>query len=345
MIRLRHDGRVHERRVVGGQSRVVAGGLDLLEVGGLDDAVLDRDLVLLARAVVGDRQGVGHGSCRLLRFRLDIGGRERVRRRSGTVPPPTGPGLRCGSVRYRTAATAGPRTCATQHAQSSLAHPAHCTTGRAGPCLDTLVAARDGSDAAVSVFRYDCTHMSESTERRPVVVIVNPTAGLGAVRDGARARAEQAAGLCRCHTVQKVEVVVTTQAGHARELAAVGGASTARGWWWRGVATARQRSGRRRWRSRVTVLGVVPAGSGNGLARELHIPLDPRAAFDAAMAGVDRRIDARLTGRPRLRQRGRHGPGCARGAALCGDWSHRRGTGGLRAGGACARCASSSPTT
>ena len=39
------------------------------------------------------------------------------------------------------------------------------------------------------------------------------------------------------------------------------------------------------------VLGVVPAGSGNGLARELSIPLEPRAAFDAVMGGVDRRID------------------------------------------------------
>jgi YegS/Rv2252/BmrU family lipid kinase len=40
-----------------------------------------------------------------------------------------------------------------------------------------------------------------------------------------------------------------------------------------------------------TVLAVVPAGSGNGLARELNLPLDPRLAFDAAIAGVDRRID------------------------------------------------------
>jgi len=39
------------------------------------------------------------------------------------------------------------------------------------------------------------------------------------------------------------------------------------------------------------VLGVVPAGSGNGLARELSIPLKPRAAFDVLTAGVDRRID------------------------------------------------------
>ena len=60
--------------------------------------------------------------------------------------------------------------------------------------------------------------MSGSTERRPVVVVVNPTAGLGAVRDGARARAEQAAAFALSHG-SEVEVVVTTQAGHARELA------------------------------------------------------------------------------------------------------------------------------
>ena len=39
-------------------------------------------------------------------------------------------------------------------------------------------------------------------------------------------------------------------------------------------------------------LAIVPSGSGNGLARELNIPLDPAAAFDVVFAGRSRVIDA-----------------------------------------------------
>ena len=121
------------------------------------------------------------------------------------------------------------------------------------------------------------------------MVVVNPTAGLGAAGDGARARAEQAAAFAVAHG-SAVEVVVTTQAGHARELAqsaARRGARMVVAWGGDGtvneVASSLAGSD--------TVLAVVPSGSGNGLARELNLPLDPRLAFDVAMAGVDRRID------------------------------------------------------
>lgn len=43
-----------------------------------------------------------------------------------------------------------------------------------------------------------------------------------------------------------------------------------------------------------TALGIVPAGSGNGLARALRIPMRPRPALDALEAGVRRRIDVGL---------------------------------------------------
>jgi YegS/Rv2252/BmrU family lipid kinase len=43
---------------------------------------------------------------------------------------------------------------------------------------------------------------------------------------------------------------------------------------------------------RDAALGIVPSGSGNGLARELGIPLDPTRALDAALDGADRRMDA-----------------------------------------------------
>lgn len=50
-----------------------------------------------------------------------------------------------------------------------------------------------------------------------------------------------------------------------------------------------------------TALGIVPAGSGNGLARALRIPLRPGPALDALEAGVRRRIDVGvLNGQPFL---------------------------------------------
>jgi YegS/Rv2252/BmrU family lipid kinase len=46
-------------------------------------------------------------------------------------------------------------------------------------------------------------------------------------------------------------------------------------------------------------LGIVPAGSGNGLARALRIPLRPARALDALEKGVRRRMDVGLlNGRP-----------------------------------------------
>jgi YegS/Rv2252/BmrU family lipid kinase len=131
--------------------------------------------------------------------------------------------------------------------------------------------------------------MSERAGERLVMVVVNPTAGLGASGGAARARAEQAAACAIAHG-PAVEVVMTTRAGHARELAlsaARRGARMVVAWGGDGtineVASSLAGSD--------TALAVVPAGSGNGLARELNVPMDPRQAFDAAMAGTDRRID------------------------------------------------------
>lgn len=43
---------------------------------------------------------------------------------------------------------------------------------------------------------------------------------------------------------------------------------------------------------RPVALGIVPAGSGNGLARELGVPRRPADALRAALSGVERVIDA-----------------------------------------------------
>ena len=44
--------------------------------------------------------------------------------------------------------------------------------------------------------------------------------------------------------------------------------------------------------SRGVTLGIVPSGSGNGLARELGLSRDPRRALEVALGGAVRRIDA-----------------------------------------------------
>ena len=68
---------VHERRVVRHQAEVIRPGLDLTQIHGADRAVLNRQLVLLARSVVDDAQRVAHRSafkgacCRRYSDRLD----------------------------------------------------------------------------------------------------------------------------------------------------------------------------------------------------------------------------------------------------------------------------------
>lgn len=98
--------------------------------------------------------------------------------------------------------------------------------------------------------------------------------------------------------IPNAEMVKTEYSGHARSLAAaaigkgydivvaVGGDGTVNE-----VASALVGSD--------TALGIVPLGSGNGLARHLGIPSQPRAAVKAIMAGQPIRIDAAaINGRP-----------------------------------------------
>ena len=87
------------------------------------------------------------------------------------------------------------------------------------------------------------------------------------------------------------EIVVTTHAGHATELAtaatkqgigrvlAIGGDGTIN-------ETARAL------RQSATALGIVPLGSGNGLARHLGVPLDTKKAIDKALNGKPVVIDS-----------------------------------------------------
>jgi len=127
------------------------------------------------------------------------------------------------------------------------------------------------------------------SSRQKVVVIINPISGAGRRRDVARLRAEHAAALVEQRRLD-AEVYVTERPGHARELAQ---AARRRGVTlfvaWGGDGTVNE-VGSALVESPAS-LAIVPSGSGNGLARELGIPLDPAAAFQAVFEGHSRLID------------------------------------------------------
>jgi diacylglycerol kinase (ATP) len=127
-----------------------------------------------------------------------------------------------------------------------------------------------------------------------VAAIINPISGAGAdTRVAEQRRALIADAFDRrsvCGTIH-----FTERAGHARELARAavndradlvivwGGDGTVNE-----VGTALM--GTR------TPLGLVPAGSGNGLAAALSCSIDPRLAIDRALDGTSRAIDAGMLG-------------------------------------------------
>lgn len=125
--------------------------------------------------------------------------------------------------------------------------------------------------------------------RSVVLAIINPNSGTTSVQQKALlqdafTRQAEALGYAP-------EVLFTTRAGHATELAkdaveqgfprvlAIGGDGTVNE-----VAQSLRRSG--------TALGIVPIGSGNGLARHLGVPLNPLQAIERALKGRPVVIDS-----------------------------------------------------
>jgi diacylglycerol kinase family enzyme len=123
-----------------------------------------------------------------------------------------------------------------------------------------------------------------------IAVIINPISGAGRRPDVARQRAERATAFLHSRRVDG-EVFVTERAGHARELtmAALGrGASLCVAWG--GDGTVNEVASALAFTE--ASLAIVPSGSGNGLSREVGIPFDTQAAFEIAVGGRDRVIDA-----------------------------------------------------
>jgi diacylglycerol kinase (ATP) len=129
-----------------------------------------------------------------------------------------------------------------------------------------------------------------------IALILNPVAGVRGTLERARRRAERAYELLVAAGVEP-EILITQRVGHARELAAGAvdrGARIVVAWGGDGtvneVASALAFG--------PTALGIIPAGSGNGLARMFGLPADPAAALTHLLRASDRTIDlGELNGR------------------------------------------------
>jgi len=122
-----------------------------------------------------------------------------------------------------------------------------------------------------------------------VAVIINPASGRATSED-VRRRVELASASLSAHGEQG-EVFVSRARGHARELSTAALAAGARiVIAWGGDGTVNEVASPLVGTS--TALGIVPAGSGNGLARELGIDRDPARALERAFGNALRTIDA-----------------------------------------------------
>jgi diacylglycerol kinase (ATP) len=122
----------------------------------------------------------------------------------------------------------------------------------------------------------------------PVAVIINPISG-GARRAGIEERARMAVSMLEARG-ERADVHVTERPGHARELTR---AAVARGarlvLAWGGDGTINEVASALAF-GRVPI-GIVPSGSGNGLATELGISRRPDRAIADALESVARPID------------------------------------------------------
>jgi YegS/Rv2252/BmrU family lipid kinase len=123
-----------------------------------------------------------------------------------------------------------------------------------------------------------------------VAVLINPIAGAGRRPETSDTRASTASAWLRARRLDG-DVHVSQGPGHLHDLArgaVESGAAVVVAWGGDGtineVASALAFG--------TTALGIVPAGSGNGLARALHIPFESHWALDIAATGTEVAMDA-----------------------------------------------------
>jgi YegS/Rv2252/BmrU family lipid kinase len=142
----------------------------------------------------------------------------------------------------------------------------------------------------------------------PVFVIINPVSG--PLRRGRPAERIQTARRAFDRLGVPAEIRLSERVGHAHELAldaAASGADLVIAWGGDGTINEVGRalvqtksvgldSVGRDFSRALPALGIIPGGSGNGLARELRIPFDPAQAIEHALGAPARRVDAGVLG-------------------------------------------------
>lgn len=146
----------------------------------------------------------------------------------------------------------------------------------------------------VTIARFAKFDFCKMTRPMSIVAIINPISGAGADPDAAARRMALVDAEAKRRGLN-ADIHLTERAGHARDLAAASAAANVDlVIVWGGDGTVNEAgagligSG--------TTLGLVPAGSGNGLAAALGTPREPLAALALAFDGETRTIDAGMMG-------------------------------------------------
>ena len=130
--------------------------------------------------------------------------------------------------------------------------------------------------------------MTVTAER--VAIVLNPISGTGGRPERVKRRIADAEAVLASRHVDG-RVLVTERSGHGQALvreALADGASLVIAWG--GDGTINEVASELAFRD--VSFAIIPSGSGNGLARELKIPLNAEEAFAVALGGVERVIDA-----------------------------------------------------
>jgi YegS/Rv2252/BmrU family lipid kinase len=123
-----------------------------------------------------------------------------------------------------------------------------------------------------------------------IAIIINPMSGARGRASAIGSRVELARRVAAGRG-ETADVFVTEQVGHARDLAQTARAGGARlVVAWGGDGTVNEVASALAFGD--VPLGIVPAGSGNGLARQLGIAAHPETALIAALRATPRAIDA-----------------------------------------------------